>query len=338
VKFGLFMRVAAQRGRDEDRAHGLILEEARLAEEEGFDSVWFAAGHQLSGGSPFPLAAAAARRTRAIRLVVRPPLGVTHPLYTAEDAAALDLISGGRVIVAPPAASTDDALAAYGVDPGDAVERTWEAIEVLLKAWAPEPFRHQGRAWTIPAGLPEHETSRAASKLSVTPKPAQPSVPIWVAPASLEDAERAAVLGLPVVAESWLTPDEVRDLFAAHATRAAPAVGSIRVAIRPVHVADTDAHARAAVATPGRGGPIVGGVETVVGELHRYAELGVNYLVCEMALPGLSTEQVRSSTILFARGVAPRLRMYGYPEEIQVRTAAECGEPMLGYLKEGGWS
>ena len=327
MKFGLCARTAAERGRDEDHAHRLIVEESVLAEEEGFDSVWFTPGAQLSGASGFVLAAAVARRTRAIRLVVRPPLGLTHPLYTAEDAAALDLISGGRAILAPPGAPSAAALAAYGIEPDAASERTWETIEVLGQAWAPEPFRHDGQAWTIPAGLPDHNGGQPM--LSVTPKPAQPTVPIWAAPTSEEGVRRAAQLGLPVVAESWLTRAEVGALFTTHAEHAPASARSIRAAIRDVHVAET---AGSHASDPA----IAGDVEAVIDELHRYAEVGVNYIVCRIATAGLEAARVQESMLLLARAVAPLLRMYAFPDEIRVRTVAEASDPMLGYLK--AWS
>src|SRR5687768_11992258 len=110
MKFGLGPFPA-----DDAAAYQDLLAHAVQAEEEGFDSVWVDEGRQFSGGSPFPLAAAIAHRTRAVRVAVRPTVGLVHPLYQAEDAAALDNIAGGRLLLGlsdqPPAQS----LAAYGV-------------------------------------------------------------------------------------------------------------------------------------------------------------------------------------------------------------------------------
>ena len=84
------------------------------------------------------------------------------------------------------------------------------------------------------------------------------------------------------------------------------------------------------------GRALVGDTDAVTAELERLREAGVNYLVAQLALPGLSEERFRASLTLFARGVAPRMRMVGFPEDIRVRTLAEASDPMIGYLKEAG--
>src|SRR4026208_221725 len=72
---------------------------AVAAEELGADGAYFRVHHfarQL--GSPFPLRAALAARTRTIEIgpaVI--DMRYENPLYMAEDAGAADLISGGRL-------------------------------------------------------------------------------------------------------------------------------------------------------------------------------------------------------------------------------------------------
>src|SRR2546421_13112075 len=72
------------------------------AERLGFDSVWVAQHHfgPVLGRLPSPLVflASVAARTRWVRLgtaIVIVPL--EHPVRLAEDAAGLDLLSGGRL-------------------------------------------------------------------------------------------------------------------------------------------------------------------------------------------------------------------------------------------------
>src|ERR671920_2394631 len=75
------------------------IELAVAAEELGADGPYFRVhhfAHQLA--SPFPLLAAAAARTSRIELgtgVI--DMRYENPLYMAEEAAATDLISGGRL-------------------------------------------------------------------------------------------------------------------------------------------------------------------------------------------------------------------------------------------------
>jgi alkanesulfonate monooxygenase SsuD/methylene tetrahydromethanopterin reductase-like flavin-dependent oxidoreductase (luciferase family) len=83
-------------------ANALTLAEA--ADQLGFDSLWLTQHHfgAVDSALPSPLVfhAAVAARTRHIRLgttVITAPL--EHPIRLAEDAATLDVISGGRVEV-----------------------------------------------------------------------------------------------------------------------------------------------------------------------------------------------------------------------------------------------
>ena len=73
---------------------------AILAEEIGFDSVWFGE-HHYSGylfGSPPVIAMAAAARTKRIRLGTGVSLiPLNHPIPLAEEYAMLDVLSNGRL-------------------------------------------------------------------------------------------------------------------------------------------------------------------------------------------------------------------------------------------------
>src|SRR5438046_10757280 len=85
----------------EAEVYAHALEEARLADELGFEAVWLAEHHFSSYGicpSLAVLAAAIARETRRVRLgtsVVVAPFA--HPLRIAEEWAMVDILSGGRL-------------------------------------------------------------------------------------------------------------------------------------------------------------------------------------------------------------------------------------------------
>src|SRR2546422_11224993 len=85
----------------EAEVYAHALEEARLADELGFEAVWLAEHHFSSYGicpSLAVLAAAIARETRRVRIgtsaVVAP---FAHPLRIAEEWAMADILSGGRL-------------------------------------------------------------------------------------------------------------------------------------------------------------------------------------------------------------------------------------------------
>src|SRR6201996_4551954 len=91
------------------------IELAVAAEELGADGAYFRVhhfAHQLA--SPFPLLAAAAARTSRIELgtgVI--DLRYQNPLYTAEDAGAADLISGGRLQLGISRGSPEQVIDGY---------------------------------------------------------------------------------------------------------------------------------------------------------------------------------------------------------------------------------
>src|ERR1044072_7825415 len=78
------------------------LEEAVYGEELGFDSVWLEEHHSIRNHYwPSPLMALAGIATRTTRVLLGTDIVVLpfyHPVRAAEDAAMLDVISGGRAI------------------------------------------------------------------------------------------------------------------------------------------------------------------------------------------------------------------------------------------------
>jgi alkanesulfonate monooxygenase SsuD/methylene tetrahydromethanopterin reductase-like flavin-dependent oxidoreductase (luciferase family) len=115
------------------------------AERLGFDSVWVAQHHfgPLVGAlpSPLPFLAAVAARTRWIRLgtaVVILPL--EHPVRLAEDAAVVDLLSGGRLELGLGSGTDPAAFTALGFDPERRRDLMGEGLGALLGALRGEPL------------------------------------------------------------------------------------------------------------------------------------------------------------------------------------------------------
>lgn len=114
---------------------------AQLSEELGFDLVTFQDHpYQPSYLDTWTLISYAAARTERIHLsgnVLNLPL--RPPAVLAKSVASLDLLSGGRVSLGLGAGGFWDAIEAYGgtrLAPGEAVEATAEAIEVIRGIWA----------------------------------------------------------------------------------------------------------------------------------------------------------------------------------------------------------
>ena len=125
---------------DAGERYRLAAEQIVHAERFDLDSAWVAQHHfdASEGGlpAPFVFLGQVAARTSRIRLgtgVVTLPL--ENPLRVAEDAAVLDLLSGGRLEVGVGTGGNPSAFAAFGHDDADRGEIFARHFRILLDAW-----------------------------------------------------------------------------------------------------------------------------------------------------------------------------------------------------------
>lgn len=164
-----------------------VLELARLAETLGFDSVWVSEHHGSSDGylpSLLPMLGALAGATERVELgtgVMLAPFH--HPLRLAEDAAVVDQLSEGRLILGLGLGWREEEFRMFDVPVRERVRRTSEIVEVLRKAWTGERFSHQGRAFSFDRAL-------------ITPPPAREGgPPIYLGGFVEEAVRRAGAMG-----------------------------------------------------------------------------------------------------------------------------------------------
>jgi alkanesulfonate monooxygenase SsuD/methylene tetrahydromethanopterin reductase-like flavin-dependent oxidoreductase (luciferase family) len=181
------------------------IELAVAAEELGLDGAFFRVHHfARQQASPFPLLAAIAARTSRIELgtgVV--DMRYENPLYMAEEAAATDLISGGRLQLGISRGSPEPArngAAAFGYVP--------EAGETD----ADMARRHTGafRLAISGAGVAEAEpryAGGATGLLPVQPQSRGLAERIWWGAGSRKTAVWAAGLGMNLMSSTLLTED-----------------------------------------------------------------------------------------------------------------------------------
>jgi alkanesulfonate monooxygenase SsuD/methylene tetrahydromethanopterin reductase-like flavin-dependent oxidoreductase (luciferase family) len=354
MRFGLGpFELGSFGGQPHEELYEEALEQCELAEEMGFDSVWFAERHFTAEGacpSAETLAAAAAMRTRSIRIGVLPKPILTNPLYVAEDVAVLDSISGGRAQVALVPRCASGELAGYGVAPADAEGRFLESIEILRRSWAPIPFAHDGKHWRLPArDLRGNPFAEGINEINVTPKPAQLEVPLWVAARDESDVEIAARLGLPWLGSPLDTLDDLkrkRDLYTRALGPSGRGVGSpLFPVIRDVYLAESMEEARSDVeegilalyrsyqqqglasglpstfAELAKDRFVVGDPDHVIRDIERYRdEAHVSYVVCRIVAPGLPHSKAMAAIRFFGQAVVPEFRMVGFPSEVRRRT------------------
>jgi probable F420-dependent oxidoreductase len=164
-----------------------IVDLVRLAETLGFDSAWVSEHHGAGDGymsSLLPTLAAFAAATDRIKLgtgVLLTPLH--HPLRLAEDAATVDLISGGRLILGLGLGWREEEFRMFGVPLASRVRRATETVEILRRAWTGERFSFEGRAYSF-------------DQVRVTPAPEREGgVPIYLGGSVERSIRRAGQLG-----------------------------------------------------------------------------------------------------------------------------------------------
>src|SRR5512145_1282370 len=151
MKCSLFTEIQCPQGSSPAARPEELLEQAELADRLGFNTYWEAEIHcqpRLSLlSAPYVVLGAAAQRTKRLRLgVAVNTLPVHHPVQLAEEAAMLDLVSGGRMEFAAGGGHPHSrAYECFGADHKSTHEVMAEAMTVIRKAWTDDKLVHDGK-------------------------------------------------------------------------------------------------------------------------------------------------------------------------------------------------
>jgi alkanesulfonate monooxygenase SsuD/methylene tetrahydromethanopterin reductase-like flavin-dependent oxidoreductase (luciferase family) len=130
-----------------------ILDQVVMLDELGYDSVWFSEHHTsgYSFGNPCVIAAAAAARTRRIRLGIGVSLlPLHHPIGLAEQYGMLDVISNGRLEFGIGRGYMKKEYDWFNVPFEESHSRYHEAAEFILQSWTAEgPISFHGRHFNV---------------------------------------------------------------------------------------------------------------------------------------------------------------------------------------------
>jgi alkanesulfonate monooxygenase SsuD/methylene tetrahydromethanopterin reductase-like flavin-dependent oxidoreductase (luciferase family) len=174
VELGLYFdgRNPSQWGQPWGRHYSYLLDLCYTADVLGAHSLWFTEHHAYDDGylpQPLMFAMAAAARTERIRIgtsVLILPL--RRPVEVAEQAAVLDIVSGGRLELGVGAGYVASEYDLYGVDFHGRGSATLRGIEELRQLWR--------------GGV-------------ITPSPLQPEIPIWAGVSGPRSLHRVGELG-----------------------------------------------------------------------------------------------------------------------------------------------
>ncbi len=170
----------------------------RRCDEAGVDSIWQT--DRLVSREPFlecmSAMAGLAGATRKVKFGMNvASLGLRDPLLTAKQCATVDYLSGGRLL---PAFGLGSNRSRDWVASGTATKargrRMNEALEIMTRLWTEDEVSFEGSHF-------------AYDRASVSPKPAQDPLPLWIGGSSEAAIERSARYGTGWQA-AFDTPEE----------------------------------------------------------------------------------------------------------------------------------
>ncbi len=347
MKFGQFELVRWHQDVSYADSINRAMEKIELGDQMGMDEIWLAEHHFSRHGlvsGIFSLLGNAAARTKNARIgtavVVLP---FHHPIQVAEEAATIDILSGGRLTLGVGVGYQRMEFEAYGLDIGEARQRFREYLEVIKKAWQPEPLTYKGDFIDVRG-------------VRVMPKPLQEGgIPIHIAVStSPESVDFAASQNMPIIVggptaamgqvpevlglwhermEHYGNPHEHIDLAVAVNIYVAPTqelaesdlagledeiekefarVGNPRTADGKTpddykHWANRDRDRAAASENARKAGilPLIGTPEVVIERIETLRSLGINSIRGAFGAAGLDQTKMLDSMKMFSEEVMP---------------------------------
>jgi alkanesulfonate monooxygenase SsuD/methylene tetrahydromethanopterin reductase-like flavin-dependent oxidoreductase (luciferase family) len=210
MKFGLFTSAqvnSGELGPETGQGFHDYLDFNVAAERLGFVSS-FSVEHHFTGwnqvSATLMLLTALAMRTTRLRLGSAVMVLPWHnPVLLAEQAATLDLISGGRLDLGIGKGYRHSEFKGFQIAPEEAEARFDEALGLMIRAFTERRrFSHRGRFWRF-------------EDIVVEPPPAQkPHPPLWVAAGSAASIRRAAARGFNLILDQYAAPELIAERIA----------------------------------------------------------------------------------------------------------------------------
>ncbi len=191
MKVGLFVNTQFPQGVSLAERVPEMVAQVRAAHDAGFASLWFPhhwLTHPLQMLQLMPvmgyLAAHAQGMTIGPNILILPPL---NPVHVAEEAATLDVLTGGNFILGVGLGYRQPEFDAFGIPLKERAARFNESIAVMRRLWTEDRVTHRGRFYTVnDAGLGA--------------KPVRPGgPPLYIAGQAPVSVRRAARIG-----DAWL--------------------------------------------------------------------------------------------------------------------------------------
>lgn len=204
MQFGLFGGARTRRGAGlgDSQGYESFIEYVVEADRLGFKQLFMVEHHFTGHGqvsASMTVLGYLAARTKTIRLGTAVVVLPWHnPVLVAEQAATLDLLSGGRVDFGVGKGYRQSEFDGFCIPIDEATERFDEAMEVIRKAWTSQGrFSHRGKRWQY-------------KDIVVEPEPLQrPHPPLWLAAGSPDSVRRAAREGYNLLLDQLAQTDQI---------------------------------------------------------------------------------------------------------------------------------
>jgi alkanesulfonate monooxygenase SsuD/methylene tetrahydromethanopterin reductase-like flavin-dependent oxidoreductase (luciferase family) len=210
MRFGLFGSAQARRGGpDVDSGAGFreFVEQNVEAEALGYHSTFIVEHHFTGFGqisATLNLLTWVGARTTTLRLGTAVIVLAWHnPVLLAEQAATIDLLSGGRLDFGIGKGYRYNEFAGFATPMEEADGRFDESLEVLLKAWTSEtPWSHRGKYWQFDNVVVEPPTAQ------------KPHPPLWMGAGSAASIRKVAALGYNLLLDQYASVEQIGERIA----------------------------------------------------------------------------------------------------------------------------
>jgi alkanesulfonate monooxygenase SsuD/methylene tetrahydromethanopterin reductase-like flavin-dependent oxidoreductase (luciferase family) len=210
MRFGLFGSAQARRGGpDVDSGAGFreFVDNNVEAEALGYHSTFIVEHHFTGFGqisATLNLLTWVGARTTTLRLGTAVIVLAWHnPVLLAEQAATIDLLSGGRLDFGIGKGYRYNEFSGFATPMEEADERFDESLTVMRKAWTSDtPWSHRGRYWTFDHVVVEPPTAQ------------KPHPPLWMGAGSPASIRKVATLGYNLLLDQYASIEQIGERIA----------------------------------------------------------------------------------------------------------------------------
>jgi alkanesulfonate monooxygenase SsuD/methylene tetrahydromethanopterin reductase-like flavin-dependent oxidoreductase (luciferase family) len=210
MRFGLFGSATARHGGpdvDSGQGYKQFVDYNVEAEALGYHSTFLVEHHFTGFGqvsASLSLLTWVAAKTKTLRLGTAVLVLPWHnPVLLAEQAATIDLLSGGRLDFGAGKGYRHNEFAGFCVPIEEADGRFNESLDVIVKSWtSKQRFSHQGKYWKFEDVIVEPPTAQ------------KPHPPIWMGAGSPNSIKQVAARGYNLLLDQFASFETVAERIA----------------------------------------------------------------------------------------------------------------------------